>query len=435
MNAPFRLSIADLVKPDRVHKSVYTDPDLFEEEIRRVHYRTWIYIGHESQVPNHGDYYATRIAAQPVVMVRHSDDSIRVLYNRCGHKGVKVVGNRCGNAKMFRCGYHGWIFRTDGSLRTVPSPKGYEDVGFDKSQHGMMPLPRVENYRGFVFASMNPDVADLKSHLGPALSSIDDMVDRAPEGKLQVAGGSFRIMQRSNWKIFMENLNDGMHPLSTHQSSVDASVDEWEDLKASGVEQMPFSLKIMADNGKPFEFWENLECTMTENGHSWMGGIVSPKNTDPVFLDYYDRMVKAYGKERTDEILAVERHNTVIYPCMGMQSGFQQLRVINPIAVDRTLVEIWNFKLLGAPEEMYRRILTWTNVVNSPASLVMPDDIELYGRMQQGLISEGPQWVSFHRDIGREKVVPEGLKATVTSEMPMRNQFRAWSKYMCAAEA
>jgi phenylpropionate dioxygenase-like ring-hydroxylating dioxygenase large terminal subunit len=424
---------ASLVEPDRVHRSVYTDSKIFHAEITQLFGRAWIYVGHESQVAQPGDYVTALIGKQPVVMVRHSDNSIHVLYNRCAHKGAKVVSDGCGNSRFLRCCYHGWTYHTDGSLAGIPLKNGYDGTGFNMEDpcNSMQHVARMENYRGFVFVNLSNDGPDLKTFLGGSIASIDDMVNRAPDGALEVAGGCFRILQRSNWKIFMENLNDLMHPMVVHESSIDAARQQGRELPEGMAK--PLIIKIMEGNGEPYDFWENLELNVYDHGHSSMGGIVSPRNNDPVFLDYLARMKKAYGEQRAEEILAVNRHNTIFYPSVSFQASFQQIRVIRPLSVDRTLVEIYSFRLKGAPEEMYQRTLWYSNVVNSPSSIVMPDDLEAYNRVQEGLGADGGEWVSLHRDMGRD-VVNVGLTSSKgTSELPMRNQFRAWQHYMAAA--
>ena len=113
--------IRALVQSDQVHRDVYCDPELFELEMQRLWRRTWVYVGHDSQVPKPGDYYTADIAGQPVVMIRAADGSVHVLLNRCAHKGAKVVSANSGNCRgQLRCPYHGWTYRTDGTLRTVP---------------------------------------------------------------------------------------------------------------------------------------------------------------------------------------------------------------------------------------------------------------------------------------------------------------------------
>ena len=119
-------AVSALVEPDRVHRDVYCDPEVFQLEMERLWARAWIYVGHASQVPNPGDYFTADIGAQPVIMVRHTDNIVRVLMNRCAHKGTKVVGDLSGNTgKTFRCPYHAWTYRTDGTLLHIPLQEGY----------------------------------------------------------------------------------------------------------------------------------------------------------------------------------------------------------------------------------------------------------------------------------------------------------------------
>ena len=97
------LNLDDLVREDRVHRRVYTDPAIFEEELRRIFGRIWVFVGHESEVPYPGDYRTTLIGRQPVILSRHSDGQVYVLYNRCMHRGALVCREEAGNSKHFRC--------------------------------------------------------------------------------------------------------------------------------------------------------------------------------------------------------------------------------------------------------------------------------------------------------------------------------------------
>src|SRR5579859_8090055 len=131
--------LGGLIEPDRVHRSVYTDPAIFEREMETIFHRVWTYVGHESQVPKPGDYYTMLIGRQPMVMVRHQDGAIHVLYNRCAHRGAMVCGALHGNTgKSFTCSYHSWQYHTDGTLESIPLPKGYEGTR-------LSPEPRVQH--------------------------------------------------------------------------------------------------------------------------------------------------------------------------------------------------------------------------------------------------------------------------------------------------
>lgn len=426
--------IADMVRDDRVHRKLYVDPEIFDLEMERIYESAWVYVGHESQVPRTGDYQTALIGKRDVIMVRAGDGAVHVLYNRCPHKGAKVVADGAGCAgKFFRCSYHAWTFKLDGSMLAVPKKNGYEGTCFDlrSPDFSMRRVARVESYRGFVFASLAPNGPGLKEFLGGVISSIDNLCDRSPCGEVEVAGGVFRVWQSSNWKVFYENLHDTMHALVTHESSVVAAREQHQAM-APG-EPMPLELHIMDGNGEPYEFWEKLELRAFERGHGYMEGIFNPGqiDRDPVMKAHFDCLAQAYGAQRATEILGMNRHNTIIYGSGSPHTVFQQFRVIRPVAVDRTMIEIYVFRLKGAPEGVFERALMYANVINSPSSNVMPDDVELYSRVQQGNRSGGADWVSLHRYHGTDREVEGGMVSTNgTSELPMRNQFKAWRKYM-----
>ena len=432
---PEHIALRDMVRPDSVHKSVYTDPDIFQLEMRRIYGRAWIYVGHESQVPRPGDVATTRLGDQDVVMVRGADGRVHVVYNRCPHKGARIVPDGCGNVgKFFRCPYHAWTFRLDGSHLAAPLRPGLEGTSFcaTSPEFSMAPLARVESYRGFVFASQAASGPDLREFLGGAISSLDNFCDRSPQGEVEVAGGAFRVLQRSNWKMFYENLHDTMHARVTHQSSVEAAREECEQLG-----ERPFELLIMDGNGEPYDFWEKLELRAYPFGHGYMEGIFDPSaaTRDPVSKAHFEALAAVHGEPRAREILGMNRHNTVLYGSGSPHTVFQQFRVIRPLAVDRTLVEIQLFRLKGAPDSVFERALTYANLINSPSSNVMPDDVEVYARCQQGNATRGGEWVSMHRYHGRDRELPDGMVSTNgTSELPMRNQFAAWRQFMLDAE-
>jgi len=151
-------AVRNLVRETEVHRDVYIDDEVFALEMEHLFANTWVYVGHDSQVAKPGDYFGTMIGAQPVLMVRHTDDSVKVLHNRCPHKGTRITTDTCGNTgKFFRCPYHAWTFRTDGSLFFIPLRKGYENTGLETSHasEGISPVRHARNYRGFVFAKLN----------------------------------------------------------------------------------------------------------------------------------------------------------------------------------------------------------------------------------------------------------------------------------------
>lgn len=424
--------LASYVRDDAVHRNLYTDPDIFELEMDRIWGRAWIYVGHESQVSKPGDYFATTIARQPVIMVRHSDDQIYVLYNRCAHKGAQLVGDTCGHLSKFRCCYHGWVYDTDGKLAHVPQAGGYENTGFDMKDpaFSMQRVPRFDSYRGLVFASLAEEGPDLTTWLSGAAASIDNLIDRSPQGEIRVEGGCLRYVHDSNWKMFVENLNDAMHPMVVHQSSSGTAKRVFHDLHDED-DDVPFELEMLAPFTNNYDFFEKMGLTAWKYGHSVTGGKVSIHSAYSPIPGYAEALIDAYGEERTREILSVNRHNTVVYPSFTLKGAITSIRIVKPIAVNKTVIESWIFRQLGAPDELFQRSITYCNLINSSGNLVGPDDWEAYHRAQQGLSSRGGEWVSMHRYINDEQVDKNGTKnAAGTSDMVFRHQYQAWKNYM-----
>ena len=431
------LNVGKLVEPDRVHRLCYTDPEVFELELEHIFAKTWVYAGHESQVPKPGDYWTFDIARQPMVMLRDAKGKVGVFFNRCPHRGAKLCTLLGGNAgKEVRCSYHGWRFELDGRLLAIPHDQGYEGTRLSKADaaFGMARAPRVESYRGFFFASLAKDGPSLVEWLGPAKIGFDDMCDRAPEGEVEVVPNCFRVIQHSNWKLFMENQIDALHPSVTHQSTGRAAheVEKQIAKKAKAGEALSYHM-LSAFATVTIDKWDNFQTINYPYGHCILTGYMGLRPQDPDTKAYDRIMIKAYGQKRFEEIVGVNIHHVLVYPGLSVQSPLQQLRAVRPLGVDRTLTEIWHFRLKGAPEAIYRRSLAYYNLVNSPATLINADDLENFWKCHQGLSSNGGDWVSFARHHGHDIEKPGEVSSAPgqgTSEAPMRNQMRAWSEYM-----
>lgn len=430
--------VDQLVEVDRVHRAVYTDDMIFEQEIAHIFGHSWLFVGHESQVPEAGSYFTTTLAGQPMVMVRQRDGSIKVLHNRCGHRGALVVNARMGKAHKFNCIYHGWTFDTDGCLLHVPLESGYDGTRFKMCdpQFGMPAAAATESYKGFVFARLAGDGPALVDFLGGVRDVIDHLVELSPTGRIEVRGNSFRSIYPCNWKIYLENLHDGVHPKFVHTSSVVASSKVRSELEnsASGTEDDDFVLGVIAANGQSFGDMDKLQVHAYPNGHSSMRGFRKSVTDSGPFETLRDQLAERHGAEKSDEILARNWHNMCVYPNLSMHPGFMQLRVLTPLSTKKTMVEVWCMRLVGAPDEIYRRAIMYANTVHAPSSVIKPDDLEAYQRVQAGLQTDSADWVSNHRRAGREDV-GEGVKTdSALSEHYIRNQYEAWATYMAETD-
>lgn len=424
-------AVAALVRDTEVHKDCYTSEEVFALEMEQLFASTWIYVGHASQIPRPGDFYATTVGDQPVVMVRHTDASIRVLYNRCAHKGVQIAPEGCGHTgKFFRCPYHAWTYRTDGRLLSIPLKKGYDHTGFDscEASQGMVAVGAVEVYRDFVFCRLKSEGMGFAQFFGPALSTLDNMVDRSPEGRLEVAGGVMRYLHRCNWKMLADNQTDTCHPMVAHESSAGTAVKVWQ--QAPEGTPKPMAVELFAPFVNPYEFFENMGIRVWANGHGHTGVSDSIHAAYSPAPGYWESMVAAYGEERARSILGEVRHNTVYFPNLMVKGPIQTLRLFKPLAADRTLVESWTFRLVGAPDLLLERTLMYNRLVNAPTSVVGHDDLEMYERAQQGLASRGSQWVNVGRLFDPAEKAQDEAVTNGTNEWQMRSQMRAWVRFM-----
>jgi benzoate/toluate 1,2-dioxygenase alpha subunit len=424
-----------LVQADRVHRDVYVDPELFQLEMERLWSRTWIYAGHESQIRNEGDYLTVDVAAQPLIVLRHGDGSVRVLVNRCAHKGTKLVAGPAGNCgKTLRCPYHAWTYRLDGSILNIPLAQGYDGTRLAESEawRGLALVENVATYRGFIFVRLSPQGIGFRDYFGASLSSIDNLADRSPEGELEIAGGCLRYLHNCNWKMFVENLNDMMHPMIAHASSAGTARKLWEGKPADAPK--PMSIEQIAPFASDYKFFDDMGVQVYPHGHGFSGVNFSIHSSYAALGEYEALMKKAYGEERARQILGTVRHNTVYYPSLTIKGAIQSIRIARPLAADRTLIESWTFRLKGAPEVLLERTVAYNRLINSPMSIVGHDDLHCYRAIQEGLAGEGNEWVSLHRNHAAgeaDELERRGeLTCNGTSDASMRNQFRAWKELM-----
>ena len=164
------------------------------------------------------------------------------------------------------------------------------------------------------------------------------MIDRAPDGEIEVAGGVFKHAYDGNWKVYFENLCDAAHPLFAHRSSIEAAQAQSDAVHSDGSGEI--AIRQMRQNGAPYSFWESQVGIWTyPNGHSYLGDYHDDSKLvaalkDPVFRDYLNALEKKKGKKEAQRILEVRRWNSNIYPNVSLMSQFQQLRVVHPIAVE-----------------------------------------------------------------------------------------------------
>lgn len=406
----------ELIEPDRVHGSLYTDPAIYEAELERIWYRTWVYVGHESEVPEPNDYVLKSIGPQPVIMTRDKEGRVHLLLNRCTHRGNQVCLTERGTSGSFRCSYHGWTFSNTGALVGYPFRSGYGDRDV-KGELGLAHVPRQASYRGFVFGSFAAGGPSLAEHLGAAAGAFDRLARLSPEGEVILTAGWLKHRVRANWKLLLENETDGYHPQFVHSSIFSVAGSGIGDLYGEK------SLAISRDlGGGHTENDLRPEFRRIGRPLGWFG-------TTPERLpDYVRRMEEAYGEDEARAILVDGSPHVMVFPNLFIAEI--QLFVLQPVAVDETVQHVTAVQFRGAPD-LNRRMLTQTIGSVGPAGLLLADDSEVYERNQRGVEARLPEWLVLGRGLHRERLDDDGhLVGDATDEVPLRAIWRHYRSLM-----
>jgi phenylpropionate dioxygenase-like ring-hydroxylating dioxygenase large terminal subunit len=259
------------------------------------------------------------------------------------------------------------------------------------------------------------------------------MIDRSPQGALTVEGGVLRYLHRCNWKMLVDNQTDTCHPMVEHESSAGTAVRVWQETNPAQDGPKPMAIEQFAPFINPYDFFERMGLRVWRNGHGHTGVSDSIHAAYSPVPGYWELMEAAYGRERAQRILGEVRHNTVLFPNVMVKGPIQTLRVFKPLAVDRTLVESWTFRLVGAPDLLLERTCTYNRLINAPTSMVGHDDLEMYERTQEALSSRAAEWLNYGRLWEADEPRRENYVVNGTSEAQMRNQYRAWAKFMTCA--
>lgn len=204
-----------------VSLSTMSDPDLYRIEMDRIFTRTWLMLGHDSEIPNSGDYVVRYLGEDEVIVARDRNGEIHVSLNVCPHRGMHVCTAEAGNAHAFKCIYHGWAFRPNGDFIGAPmeQEKMHGEI-YPKANLGLKKA-YVTLYHGLIFATWDPDAPSLDEQLGDMKFYYDIMFGKT-HGGMEVLGPPQRLTINANWKTAGEqSACDGFHVLTLHRSQID----------------------------------------------------------------------------------------------------------------------------------------------------------------------------------------------------------------------
>jgi phenylpropionate dioxygenase-like ring-hydroxylating dioxygenase large terminal subunit len=405
--------IDGLLQPGRVHRRAYTDPAIFELEMRRVFGGTWTYIGHESEVPQPGDWIRKQLGRRPLLLVRGRDQQVRALFNRCTHRGSMLERESRGTTRRFTCPYHGWSFDTEGALCAVPVPASYDDMPRSDFDLGRL---EVAAHRGFVFGTLAADPEPLADYLGPAAAWLDAHVDRYPGGALQVAPASLKLEFAANWKLIWDNAADGLHATFAHRS--------YNTLGRSAETETVLARNPVATPMVSYALPRGHSVVDQRAGipdGPWATQRPLP-TSDPLLASLRER-----GRDQRAQLDLASGNmvNVSLFP--GLLFIGNQLLTIEPISVNRTRMHLF---LTLAPQADPEVNLLRLRLDEDFVSFGTPDDLEMYERIQEGLAIPEEEWVDISRGTA-DVTGPDGITTSdIASEAPIRGYLKEWERLM-----
>ena len=200
-----------------IDRRIFSDEEIYRKELEQIFARAWNFMCHESQIPKPGDFFCNFIGEESVIATRDRSGKLQVFLNTCRHRGNAVCRAEFGHAASFMCTYHGWTYNLEGKLTGVPGYRDFYHGELDKSQWGLIKAGKVESYKGFVFATMDPSAPPLEEYLGEVGRMGMDLV--AARGDLVVFDGVLKNSCTTNWKLAVDNAFDWYHGPLTHMSA------------------------------------------------------------------------------------------------------------------------------------------------------------------------------------------------------------------------
>lgn len=418
-----------------VDRRAFTDEKIFEAEMKSVFEGTWNFIGLETQLPEPHSFFTTYVGRQPIIVMRDADGKIGCYLNSCRHRGMLVCLFKQGNRKLHVCRYHNWAYDSGGRNRNVTfANEGAYGSEFAKQDHDLVSV-RFDSYRGMMFASLNPDVPDLRYYLGDAKVFLDLLIDQSPIGQLELIPGGATYVFEGNWKLQFENGLDVHHFQAVHTS--------YTDIMAGRLQRGLLGNPVIEDDGS------DVQGVFTfQHGHAvyWQAFARhpwgKPINYDMEFLESVRARV---GRERAKWML--RSRNLTIFPNLQIVDvQTTQLRTWRPLSAGRTEMKAHCLGVVGEPSGARRYRMRAYEHFFDATGLATSDDNMMYELSQAGYAAEAGRTQGYQRGIGLDSrsaeiyarelgiapVASMAGPARTDSETGMHAGYREWQRLLSA---
>ena len=399
-----------------VNKRAFVDPRLFAREMQAVYGSLWLYVGHETEIPQPGDFVSRTVAGRPLLFVRGSDGTARVFLNTCTHNGAKVCREDFGNRRHFPCAYHGWVFDHDGRLLEVPGEAAFGPQ-FDKADEGLIAPPSQASYRGFTFVSFARR-DDLTAYLAGAAQYLDILCQTSAAG-MRVLPGTHVYATRANWKMLPVNVIDGNHFMPTHVTYLQYLRERGSEMKEP---IRDFHEAHLGNGHTVFEYEAPWGRPQGKPDPAWSDAVNAQIATRR------QELIARLGPDLGDRI-ARKNRNLVIFPNLII-NDIMGLTVRSFQPVTPGYLEVNAVSL--APRGEHPEMRAWRqynfNEFLGPAGFATPDDVEMLELCQQAY-QNMPEvgWNDISKGMNR----PDNNQGD--DEVQMRSFWIRWDELMGAA--
>ncbi len=434
VHSPGSSSLRGLIDLDAglVSREIYVNEDIYRQELEQVYSRAWLYIGHESQVPNVGDFVVSRMGEEEVILTRDRQNGIHVFLNTCRHRGMKVCRYDDGNTLVFTCPFHGWSYDTDGRLVGVPYFEQAWKDNLDKSKWGLPEVAQMCNYYGSIWATWDKGAPSFEDYLGAYAAGVRWCFQSSDgeDNGVEVFNPTNKWVIPCNWKFPGFSFDgDRAHGAMTHRSINVAAIGPQGEANGGsrgGIRnpfpQTPYEMSIpeLGHGGHNSVY---NQPGIAEYADQWL--------TEPGVDDYFRETARKKAEKYKDTYVVGE--TALIWPNVNIQP--HRILIWHPAGVGAT--ESWRQYPIDreAPQFVKDAQRHYMMRYGGPCGLTESDDMENWNYASAASFGHIAQRYpyNFQMGVGKAFQLDEAPGMTLNHQVAEENQrsrLRRWLEFM-----